>query len=119
MDTWHYIVPFIGGLALEVVYWFQLKEKLHLAKYRRMLSNPVYWAIVVAMAVIGGIVGISWGLSEDEAPTLIELLFIGAATPSLLKNVGAATTAGQATKLGPADDQSDDASFGLRDYFSP
>ena len=122
MNSLDYIAPFVGGLALEAVYWYQLREKMHLQKYRKMLTSIWYWGPVLAMAIFGGLVGIVWGVSQDAVPTPIELLFVGAAAPSLLKNVGAATTAGQATKLGPADDTADpqaEPTFELRDYLSP
>lgn len=116
MDAWHFAAPFVGGVALEAVYWYELREKLTATKYRKMLRSLSYWLPTVAMILAGAAVALFWAASKSKDPTSFELLVAGAAAPSLLKNAVTALLAREKTKLGG--DEADD-SVKVRDYFVP
>jgi len=107
-----YVAPFVGAIALETVHWYQLREHLHLAKYRRLLRSRAYWVITTIMVVVGGVGSLI--LFEDRLGPG-ELFVAGAAFPTLLKKLVAGFTTKQVT-LG--DKLTDDRStVSAMDYF--
>lgn len=99
MPTLETLAPFVGAAAMETVQWYQLRERLTEAKYRRLLRSPAYWAITVAMAVIGGIGTLIY---FQARLTPGEFLVAGAAFPSLLKKLIGAFVKKQVTLGGPS-----------------
>ena len=86
--------PFIGAVALEVFYWFQLHRKLLPAKMKAVLRSPFYWIITVLAVLFGGFCAV---LLYPEADA-VQLLVAGAAMPTLLKKlVGGFVTNGGPT----------------------
>lgn len=116
MDLFAYIVPLLGAVALEVVHWYELRERLHLPKYRKLLRSWFYWVPTITMIFVGSGVVMVWNLSQDESRSAIELLVAGAAAPNLLKKFVAAFLAKKLTMLG---DEDDDNKLSFRDYFIP
>ena len=114
MDAIDYAAPFIGSLVLETIYWYHLRERLQAAKYRRMLKSVAYWVTTVLMVVVGGISTLILADGKLPAPSL---LVLGAAFPSLFKQLVSAALSRDPTKLGDSDTARDDD--GLRDYFLP
>lgn len=45
MDGLDYVAPFVGAMTLEAVHRYELREKLHLKKYRQLLGSPAYWLV--------------------------------------------------------------------------
>jgi hypothetical protein len=107
------IAPFLGAAALEVVWWFGVREKLSQAKYQRLMRSTGYWVITALMVVLSG-----FGALILAAPLgAAKLLVVGAAFPGLLKQgIGVAQLAGTSIKLG-TDDQESISPW--REYFNP
>lgn len=106
-----YLAPFVGAVALEVFHWYQLREKLDSAHYKRLLRSKSYWIITVLTVLVGGTVVLIY---FQGRLTAAELLVAGAAIPTLFKKLVATFTATQQTKLGPKDE--DKAKWS--DYFA-
>ena len=45
--------PFLGGILIEVLHWYLLREKLDFVKYQKMLRSPLFWTVTIAMIVLG------------------------------------------------------------------
>lgn len=114
MTIAHYLFAFVGALFVEALYWYQLKERLHLEKYQRMLRSPVYWGVVGAFVLLSALVAIAWGRSAASVPTELAMAAAGAGADGLLKAVVGAGKAAKNSKLGPASDR-----FTIDDYLFP
>ncbi len=111
MTSIDYTAPFIGAIVIQVVHWYQLREKLELTRYKRQLRSLSYWVISTLMVVGGGYASLILADGKLDAP---QLLLIGAAFPTLFtKLVSAGQQVGKETNLG-----AEKGSL-LRDYFSP
>lgn len=115
LTLWQITAPFVGGVILELLHWYELRERTHLVKYKELLRSVPYWAITAAMVVGGALVALYWAVSKDDAPSPFELLIAGAAAPSLVKNAISSFLAKETTELGEGDDQKVSA----RTYFLP
>jgi hypothetical protein len=104
------LAPFIGAIALEVVHWFQAREKLDDERYRRLLRSAPYWVITTLMVVVGG-VGTLIYFNDRLEPG--EMLVAGAAFPALLTKLVGTFTSRQPTTLGD-----NDTGSVVRDYFN-
>lgn len=106
-----YAAPFLGAITLEIVHWYGLRGKLALAKYQRLLKSTGYWVITAAMTVVGGLGSLILADGKLDAG---RLLVLGAAFPTLFKELVRTAQAAGGPKLGE-----DDTSSVLHDYFSP
>jgi hypothetical protein len=106
-----YAAPFLGAVTLEVVHWYGLRGKLALARYKRLLKSTEYWVITAAMTVVGGLGSLILADGKLDAG---RLLVLGAAFPTLFKELVSSAQAGAGPKLG--DDETPSI---VRDYFSP
>lgn len=114
MTIAHYVFPFVGAAFVEALYWFQLKERLHLEKYQRMLRSPVYWSVVAAFIVLSGLVAVAYGMSVTPAPSAIVMVAAGAGADALIKTAAGTLGAAKTAQLGAEHDD-----FALDDYFFP
>ena len=105
------IAPFVGAVALEVFYWFQLSHKLLPVKSKRVLRSPFYWITTALAVVFGGICALL--LFPSAAPGA--LLLAGAAMPILLKKLVAGFVRNNGPKLGPNNEPEPTP---VRDYLS-
>lgn len=94
-----YWAPLLGAVVFELLHWYQLREKLNVAKYRRLLRSTGYWVITVLFTV-GASALVTVFLDGRSAP---ELVAAGAALPTMIKKIIGTATARQETKLGPED----------------
>ena len=113
MNGLDYAAPFIGAVVLEVVRWYQIREKLHLARYKRLLKSVGYWLITGAMVIVGGVGSL---ILADGKFGAAKLLVLGAAFPTLFKEIVGAAQSPVETELGT--DKEPQPSV-WRDYFSP
>lgn len=111
MEWLDYAAPFLGAITLEIVHWYGLRGKLTLARYKRLLKSTGYWVITAAMTLVGGLGSLILADGKLDAG---RLLVLGAAFPTLFKELVSTAQAGADPKLGD-----DDTSSVLRDYFSP
>jgi hypothetical protein len=81
--------PFLGAIIIEVIHWYQLRAKLHLAQYRRALRSRAWWAWTAAMVVFGGMgTLVLFGNTFNQG----QLLLAGAAFPAIFTKLVAAFT---------------------------
>ena len=114
MDLLSYCAPFVGAVALEVVYWYGLRDKLMNVKYQRMLRSRAGWLITLAMIFVGGFGSL---ILAEGALGPAKLFIMGAAFPSLLKQVASsAQLFGGSLKLGEKDRAQ---SRPVSDYLNP
>jgi hypothetical protein len=68
-----------GASMQELGYWWQLRAKLSIQKYRYQMRSPAYWIIVVLM-VVGSAVGtMYWFWTEKTVPR--DCMVLGASFP--------------------------------------
>ena len=84
MDWLQLSAPFVGAIAFEAIHWYQLRERLHLEKFRRAARSIAYWAITILMIVVGGVGAMIY---FGDRLTAGEMLVAGAAFPTLLKKL--------------------------------
>src|SRR3954463_3268083 len=106
-----YAAPFMGAIALEVVHWYELRERLNVSKYRKLVRSWSYWIPTLVMAIVGGGIVLVWAQSRSPYPGALELLIAGAAAPSLIKKLVEGFLSKQETVLGEEDER-----VSLRDY---
>ncbi|MEV8213959.1 hypothetical protein [Leifsonia sp. NPDC077715] len=105
------VAPFLGAAALEVLTWYQLRDRLKQAKYKALLRSSGYWIVTTATIVISGFGAL---LLFSDRLNAAELFLAGAAFPVLFKKLIAAFVVKSPVKLGAAE-----GSPGvLYDYFS-
>lgn len=102
--------PFVGAITLEIIHWYELRERLNQPRYRRLLRSTGYWVATTLMIVAGGVAMLI--IDSSEHLNAVELLVGGAAFPTLLKKLIAAFVTKQTLLGGEVDDAS------LRSYFS-
>jgi hypothetical protein len=73
-----FLIGCAGGFCLEVLRWYKLRTSAHFPAYAR---KPSYWALTIAMIVIGGGLATLYGLGPTNA---IEVANIGAAAPAII-----------------------------------
>jgi hypothetical protein len=103
MTVMEMAAPFVGAIALEAVHWYQLRERLHLPKYRRMMRSVAYWAPTLVMIVVGGagtLIYFQGRLTQGE------LFIAGAAFPTLFKKLIKSFVTDQVKLGGPAASES-------------
>jgi hypothetical protein len=74
-----------GGLLIEALRWWKLREAVELPTYRK---SPFYWGITIAMICAGGILAALYGIDNRNAMMVVNL---GASAPAL---IGAFATPG-------------------------
>lgn len=104
--------PFLGAIALEVFYWFQLRRKLLPAKSKAILRTPFYWIVTILAVLFGGIVAVLLFPTANAG----QLLLAGAALPTLLKKLVGGFAKKNGPNLGAAEEKPTPTP--VRDYLS-
>jgi len=109
------VAPFLGAVLLEVIHWYQLRTRLHLARYRKALYSPTYWVVTIAMIMFGGLGAL---ILFGDIPAA-QLLLAGAAFPTIFKKF-VALFVKQHVKLGDDEETSTRAvaTPSINEYFS-
>ena len=94
----------LGGLAIEILKWYKLRESSEFPHYAKNIS---YWLITLAMIVLSGVITSLYGTENRD---IISAVQIGASTPALLgvfilktnseEDVDRAWTFGEKPKVG-------------------
>lgn len=79
---------FFGGIAAELVGWFELRQKLP-GEMPHWLRSPAYWVITILMAVAGALITLAYARS-GTALSAILALNVGASAPLAFKQLAAA-----------------------------
>jgi hypothetical protein len=74
-----------GAVCQEVLYWYELRNKLDDETIREVLYSKSYWIITLLMIVISGIG--TWILFYDEATKKSIPFVMGASFPLLFKKI--------------------------------
>lgn len=67
-----------GGLLIEILRWWKLREAAELPAYR---TSAFYWSITLAMICVGGILATLYGVENRSALMVVNL---GASAPALI-----------------------------------
>jgi hypothetical protein len=67
-----------GGLLIEILRWWKLRDAAELPAYRTSLF---YWSITIAMICVGGILATLYGIDNRSALMVVNL---GASAPALI-----------------------------------
>ncbi|MEW6363140.1 MAG: hypothetical protein AB1714_00725 [Acidobacteriota bacterium] len=78
-----------GSLIQEAIHHWEVRERLELAKYRRLRRSIAYWGITIVMIGIAGPGAYYW-FHGDPWPTARTAMLFGFAFPLLMKKVGTA-----------------------------
>ena len=76
-------VALLGAAMQELLYWYEIRARLHIAQTAKLLRSPAYWLITILMILVCGIATHFWYL--PDAQPLRTYLLTGAALPLLLK----------------------------------
>jgi hypothetical protein len=107
------IAPFIGALLMEVLHWYQLRNRLSSRRVTKAARNPAYWVVTIAMIVLGSVgTLIVFGESLQSAG---QLLIAGAAFPTIFKKLVSAFADKQELMLGA--NQPETGAPSVLDYF--
>jgi hypothetical protein len=100
-----------GGVLQEVLHWYELRGRLNLPKYHRLLSSPSYW-IITALTVILCTAGTMFWFEGDSVASR-DYLVTAAAFGALFKKGVAAAGNNRTRRLGSPED----GLSALRSYF--
>jgi hypothetical protein len=104
------LIASFGALAQEFLHWYNLRTQLSINRYKKVLSSPSYWLMVIGLTVISGVFTWTWFHGDGKEHLLRDYLLIGAAFPLILKKAVAAFGANKAPKMG-------EKTTVLKDYF--
>ena len=77
--AWHiFLFGCLGGVAIELLRWWKLRESLEFPIYSK---KPAYWALTVAMIVVGGLIALAYGIEKTNA---ILAMNLGASAPAII-----------------------------------
>lgn len=68
-----------GGMAVEALKWYKLRESVNFPKYRKSLF---YWAITIVFIVIGGV--LAWAYSIVGSINALLAINVGASAPLII-----------------------------------
>lgn len=102
--------PFVGAVLLEVTHWYQIRNAKEAAKYLRLMKSMAYWLPTLAFTVVAPI-AILIAFGHDKSA--VQLLYLGASAPTVVRQVLGASVSAKPTLLGPGDDSRPT----WRDYF--
>lgn len=75
-----------GALCQEILYWFELRNKLKDKQISNLMRSKFYWIITLLTILISGIG--TWILFYDQIPDKKSIQFIlGAAFPAIFKKL--------------------------------
>jgi hypothetical protein len=87
-----------GGLLMEILRWWKLRESGSLPEYSHSLF---YWSVTLAVIVGGGVLAVLYGIELRNA---LMVMNVGASAPALvgaLAAPGAVESDGRVTRGGP------------------
>jgi hypothetical protein len=76
-----FLVGFSGGVILELMHWYNLRQKATLPTYSKSVK---YWVITAAMAATGGLLTMLYFGSRADG---IVALHVGLSTPLILQKL--------------------------------
>jgi hypothetical protein len=95
------LIASFGAAMLELIYWYELRNRLENRRYRNLLRSTSYWVIVGAFIIGSGIATWIWYGMEQSGQMSREpreYFLVGAAFPLLLKRAfGAIDSSGKPT----------------------
>ncbi len=102
-----------GAASLELIKAYELRGKLHLATYRRLIRSPLFWLAKAGMIFASGFITWAYYAGGELRPTPWQLAIAGAACRSLVRGAIEARVANERTTLGEQNAERVD----LRDAF--
>jgi hypothetical protein len=76
-----FVVGLAGGAVLELLHWYNIRRDPQFPAYSR---SPIYWAITLAMAAVGGgLASLYFGSQADAIVTF----HVGLSTPLILQKL--------------------------------
>lgn len=81
---WVFGVGIVGGLALEVLHWYGLRDSANNDVYKKSLF---YWIITALMILIGGALAVFYGIESIDAMLAFN---VGASAPALIASASKA-----------------------------
>jgi hypothetical protein len=79
-----------GSLAQEILWWYDLKAKLHTKKFKDLIGSPSYYIVTFAFIAVGFGFGIIWFYGRSEVE-LRDAFILGLGLPIFLKKLAATT----------------------------
>jgi hypothetical protein len=108
------LIAALGSSLQELLHWYELREHLDEARYRKLIRSVSYWVVTGLMVVGSGVAVWLWFSDTPEVPAR-QYIVLGAALPLLFKKSVEALTAKKETAGGAPGKDLRTAS--LRDYF--
>lgn len=87
------LIAGFGAFVQEFFHWYDLRKKLHLKEYQKLLKSKSYWIIVILTIIISAL-GVYILYKEKIADSPDLQMILGAAFPLLFKKLvsGVSTT---------------------------
>lgn len=106
-----FLIGSAGAFCIEAIKAYELRSKLHLKRYSRLLRSPLFWLVSMLFVAVAGV--IAWAFNENNPnATVAQLFATGMGASSILKRISETVTASQRLVAGDADEGS------LGDMFS-
>lgn len=99
---WLFTAAAFGACSQELSWWYELRHKLHLKEYNRLLTSKGYWVLVVAMILASSVGTVLLHSGRLAAYTAADFMIFGAAFPLIFKQLtgNAARRARGGSRLG-------------------
>lgn len=92
--------PFVGAVLLEVTHWYQIRNAKEAEKYLRLMKSMAYWLPTLAFSVVAPL-AILIAFGHDKSA--LQLLYMGASAPTVVRQLLGASMSAKATVLGPGE----------------
>jgi hypothetical protein len=96
---------FFGATLLELVHWYELRDKLSSGRYKRLIRSPAYWVLTVLMAFGSAVGVVIWTWDSGVNYRLFDFAVFGAAFPVFFKTAVRVAARGKGRHLGQHEDQ--------------
>ena len=82
----------VGILVQEVIQWYALRSVLSKKEHQQTLKDPAYWAVVIAMLIVGTAATYFWMFDELERYKVRDALILGISFPAIVRKTLSAAT---------------------------
>lgn len=74
-----------GAAVQEILQWYSLRRVLSKAEHRSVISDPIYWAVTIAMVLGCSLFVVFWMYGREGAYSPRDALLIGVAFPAFVR----------------------------------
>lgn len=76
-----------GAISMELMKAYQLRGKLSLKKYQKMLKSYLFWIVTIGMIIVSGF--FAWVINVSSInPTILQIVISGIGANSIIRSIG-------------------------------